>query len=417
MSRTMTIAMMAGVALGMGNAAALAQSANLDESRAYQAELLADAQGRTSLLQAGTSGYDGKFFLASADGNYRLNVGGQVQFRYTIANAEEDDNGDDDEDTAIGFSLPRTRLNFSGNLFNPNFTYYIQGDFDRDGGEFGLLDAFGKYQFQNNWSVRFGQFKLPLLREELVSSKYQLAVDRSVVNSIFGQGRSQGIEFGFQQENFRGAFAFSDGVGTANTDYVSGVEADYALTGRVEFKWAGAWSQFEDFTSWTNSDFAGMVGGAIHWQDGGETIGTSDTELLQYTIDASIEGNGWNVFGAFIGAHGENDETDSDFDTFGVVVQGGIFVQEQTELFARYDVVIPDDDDDNGGDDDPFNTLTAGVNYYFIPRSHAAKFTADFAYFFDEMADSGVSPNSNVGLLPSDDDGNWALRLQMQILF
>lgn len=415
MSRTNMIALLAGAAFGLSGAAALAQSTGLDESRAYQAEMLADAQGRTSLLQGGTSGYDGQFFMASADGNYRLNVGGQIQFQYVWNN--RDDDGADDEENTIGFRNRRVRLNFGGNLFNPDFTYYIQGGFSDVGeeGSFALLDAFGKYEFENGWMLRFGQFKLPLMREELVSSKYQLTVDRSIFNSVFGQGRSQGLEIGTETDAFRFAASFSDGLGTANTDFTSGFEADYALTARAEWKFAGQWEQFDDFTSWTNSDYAGMIGGAIHWQDGGETAGTSETEVFQYTIDASVEGNGWNLFGAFAGRHADMDTAggDDEADVFGFLVQGGIFVAPQTELFARYDIVIPDDDTDG----DNFSTITAGVNYYFIERSHAAKFTADFSYFIDEQDNAFVAPNSAAGLLPSDDDGQWAIRLQMQVLF
>src|SRR5690606_10621472 len=109
-----------------------------------------------------------------------------------------------------------------------------------------------------------------------------------------------------------------------------------------------------------NSEYAGMVGGAVHWQDGGETFNTFENEILQYTIDASVEGNGWNLFGTFVGRHVEIDvdPDDIDRDDFGFLVQGGVFVTPQTELFARWDSVIPDDGDEN---DDWWNTITGGV--------------------------------------------------------
>jgi len=84
MSQTKKISLLAfaGIALGVAGGA----SANNDEVRALVAEMLADADTRSSLLMSGgNAGHDGKFFLADTDGNFRLNVGGQVQFRY-IAN-------------------------------------------------------------------------------------------------------------------------------------------------------------------------------------------------------------------------------------------------------------------------------------------------------------------------------------------
>lgn len=432
MSQTRTLVLFAGTALSLGGFnAALAQS-SLDQSRAYQAELMADAQGRTSLLNAAQqSGHDGKgFVLSDATGNYRLKIGGQVQFRYMInvRNEEEGEGADtEDEDFTSGFQTRRTRLEFGGNIINPDFTFYVQSEFNRDGGGAGLLDAWGKYKFENGWALRWGQFKLPLLREELVSSKRQLAADRSVVNFLFTQSRSQGIEASWEGDAFRFFGAFSDGLATLNTDFDSSAEADYALTGRVEWKWAGDWADFDDFTSWQNGDNAGMVGGAVHYQGGGDTGGTSDVDILRYTADVSFEGNGWNAFAAFIGSNseagGDDEGADTeDTDDFGFLIQGGIFVTSQAELFARYDIAIPDDVDseDFGGDedeDDNFSTITVGTNYYFSENSHAAKLTADLQWFLDEANANSIGRQTAVGVLPSDEDSQFAIRLQFQLLF
>src|SRR5439155_5453186 len=85
MSQTKRFLVLAGAALSLGGVnAALAQQSNADETRAIVAEMLADAQTRTSLLAAGGAGHDGQFYLASPDGSFRLNVGGQIQFRYIL---------------------------------------------------------------------------------------------------------------------------------------------------------------------------------------------------------------------------------------------------------------------------------------------------------------------------------------------
>jgi hypothetical protein len=60
----------------------------LTEQRAEQVrgvvrDVLADSSTRSSLFPSGaTAGYDRNFFVASADGNFRFNLEGQIQVRY-----------------------------------------------------------------------------------------------------------------------------------------------------------------------------------------------------------------------------------------------------------------------------------------------------------------------------------------------
>jgi hypothetical protein len=98
----------------------------------------------------------------------------------------------------------------------------------------------------------------------------------------------------------------------------------------------------------------------------------------------------------------------------GFLAQAGFFVAPDWELFGRYDIVVPDDDRATG---DNFSTVTVGVNHYFVPESHAAKFSADVEFFLDTQSDSIAGASTLTGLLPSDQDSQWALRLQMQLVF
>ena len=77
----------------------------------------------------------------------------------------------------------------------------ITGDFGSiDGGEgsFRLLDAWGNYEFDNGLNLKWGQFKVPVLREFLVDERYQLAVDRSVTHSAFATGYTQGVSLSYR---------------------------------------------------------------------------------------------------------------------------------------------------------------------------------------------------------------------------
>ena len=55
----------------------------------------------------------------------------------------------------------------------------------------------------NGWKLRFGQFKAPFMREELVSSSRQQTAERSLVNEEFNQDRSQGVELSLEQDQMR----------------------------------------------------------------------------------------------------------------------------------------------------------------------------------------------------------------------
>jgi hypothetical protein len=418
MGHTRTLVLFAGAALGLGATVASAQN-SLDQSRAYQSELSADAAGRTSLLSAAQpTGHDDKgFFMSDGTGNYRLNVGGYEQFRY-VANWRSSSGASPDHSFTGGFQSARTRLIFNGNIVNPDLTFRIEADVSRATGTFGLMDSYGQYKLSNGWSVKWGQYKLPLLREELVPDTCQLTVERSITNAVFTQTRSQGIEANYETDSWRVYLDVSDGLRTLNTDLGVAAQADWAFTGRAEWKWAGDWKQFRQFTSWQNADTAAMLGLAGHYQHGGGTGVTTPVNVAEYTMDASVLGNGWNVFGAGIGRHTKpSGGGGSSTDDFGVVAQGGVFVSSKDELFGRYDGVLPDSS--RAPLDKIFHTVTAGWNHYFAENSQAAKFTADVEWNLTRTTENALitTPNSAAGLLTDSKSNQVALRLQFQLVF
>ncbi|HEX2972057.1 MAG TPA: porin, partial [Tepidisphaeraceae bacterium] len=103
--------------------------------------------------------------------------------------ANEDD-GDNSDDIENGFETRRMKLSLEGTAFSPDLTYKFQWRTNTDGGDVTLEDAWARYMFSDDWGFRLGQFKDPVFHEELTSSKYQLAADRSMVNSILGIGEA-----------------------------------------------------------------------------------------------------------------------------------------------------------------------------------------------------------------------------------
>jgi hypothetical protein len=372
-----------------------------NEIRGLVQDVLADADTRASLLQDGmTAGWDKGFFIGSADGNWLLKVGGQIQVRYA---ASFQDNAPDGEDERYGFEVRRAKLKLKGHVVDPSWKYVLNLAFDYDDGEVDLEDAIIIKDFGGGWELWAGQFKLNFLREELVSSSAQLAVDRSFVNELYNQDRHQGVQFFYTTDQFRLTGAFSDGFGSKNAPAYD-PDTAWALTGRVEWLARGSWGQFKDFTSPPGSDTGLMLGAAVHVQDDKYD---PRTERFTWTVDGSLEGDGWNVFAYVVGNHVDPD-VGSSMDQVGVVVQGGYYLTEDWEGFARYEW---SDLDTTGLDD--VSIFTIGVNRYFA--KHALKWTTDVGYAFDSVPDTerGIDWREDA----SGEDGQIVVRTQFQLLY
>lgn len=383
--KTVALTMLAFVSAG--------QALGNDIWAAYAAELKADAAARTSFL--------------GDEETYRPEVYGYIQARYNLNYSDGFASG---KEVVNGFELSRTYLGVTGRV-HERLGYEVNGDFASDGGEFSVQDAYAWFQAAEGLRVRVGQFKLPYSREELVSNVGQLLVDRSVTHGFFTLGRSQGIEAALERGKLRLFAAFSDGLKTQNLTYDDAGEADWALTGRAEYVFFGSARQFSDFTGFRGQERAMMLGGAVHYESGGDTLNTADETRLGVTADFSAEWSGANFFAAF--DYQKFDDATTTLDEYGFVVQGGFFVTDTLELVARYDAVFADE---SGSEPDDFHTVSAGINYYLLPSSQAAKLSIDVQYFFDSDQTSPVFPSTQYGLITSSEE-QFNVRAQMQIAF
>jgi len=345
-----------------------------------------------------------------------MKVSIQIQARYQYN--KRDDVGLGDDDTTMGFSMRRVKVGIEGKVTD-NISGKVKFAFSRSTGAAVLEDAYAKWKINDDLTLKFGEFKQGMLREENISSSKQLASGRSAVNETFNQGFSQGVELHFVDDSWRGLVGLTDGFGTNNTAFNSPAEADYALNGRVEFLFGDAsWSQFKQFTSFRGSNQGSMLGLGIAYQSMGDTNPTpAETEMTTATIDYSFLGDGWNFYIAGVWLN-TDPAAGISTDDYGIVAQGGMFVTDQDEFFARWDEVIADES--NAPADNDFNSLTFGWNHYIIPESHAAKFTLDINYYLDATSDNAIvrtSSSGGVNLQASTEDGQIGITAQMQILF
>jgi len=415
-------------------------------------DVLADADTRASLQGGGsTAGYDNGFFISSADGNFRLNINGGAQMRWTLNHRDEQTQYE--QTTQWGFQSRHANVMLTGHIVDPSWKYNVSfgfwdatGDYNGgasavpgaiDGGQATLTDWWAMKDF-GGWYLKAGQFVAPYSRERALSDYSLQTLDHSNSSYAFGLGRTQGIEVGCISDWFRFAGAFSDGVGAASPTQNAGFiptgaspSADFAISGRIEGKCAGTWAQFEDDQSWKGEEWGLLVGVGGFYQSGRNGnanfsyAGGADGTEFGFTADATASFGGFSVTGALFYNNADSEWATGaagagDFENLGAFLQAGFFLTDEFELVGRYEY----GDFGNLSGTESANTqstLTIGGNYYFA-KNHA-KWQTEVSYAFHSMSSSvfGVGGNGwyddGINASSEDEDGQFVLRTGLTVSF
>ena len=367
-----------------------------------------DTRSYAELLRADAARYES---LQISGGDASLQVTGYMQYRYA---AIASDGFANNEDIANGFTQSRIRLGVKGEI-SDRFNYVL--GLGLSSGNAVLLDGNIGIKLNDASKLKVGQFVVQYSREQNVSASRQNAVERSITHSFFTLGRTQGVEYAWQNDDFRFKGALTDGARALNTPINSSAEADFAVTGRLEWKPEGSWSQFNDMQGWRGGEHGLMFGAAAHYQSTQDTFGTTGGQTalddqLGLTADVSAEFSGGGLIAAWY--YQDRETAAGSFSENGLLLQGSVFANDTTELFARWDAVIVDDDRSANAED--LHTLTSGVTFFFIPESHAAKLTLDVQYVLNDLNDSPLSSSDSRTIINSS-ESQVALRGQLQIRF
>jgi len=163
--------------------------------------------------------------ISGKDSTWSMNFSARVQYLTSTTWQEEGGSYGGPESNSL---IRRSRLKFKGFAYDPKLTYKIElalSNRDISGGSFFtsdapriILDAVVVWNFYKNWSIQFGQTKLPGNIERVISSAKLALVDRSLLNSKFNIDR----DFGLQLKNkfnlsekfiVKETFAISQGEG------------------------------------------------------------------------------------------------------------------------------------------------------------------------------------------------------------
>jgi phosphate-selective porin len=378
------------------------------------------------------------FYLSNQDGSFSLMMSGQLQTRW-VMNHNSGRTGDDANasENEWGFQVRRAKVKFQGNVIDPSWTYAVNGSFEgpdnalngnaSNGGTFEFQEAFIAKELENGLTMTFGQFKTPWMREELVDSSQQLAVERSTINEFYNQDRAVGLMVDYATDSWNFAVSYNNGQRTAlrsNTRYTNFTNnpTDWAVSGRFEYKFSGDWSDFSSFTSSPGDEEAIMIGVAGMGQKYGEGSVFDGTKVYGFTADISAKFSGFSVFAAYVwqsyDTEAFNANTD-DYDPWGMVVQAGYSLNAEWELFARYE-----EGNANGANNNILgiplaesgnpSILTFGANYFINDN---VKFTVDWGINFADNMTIFADNSSDTGWTSSNESDQWVLRAQLQLLF
>ena len=442
-------------------------------------DVLADSGKRQSLrgpsLNAGYSDADG-FHITTANDAFSLRIYGMVQTRWIFNHSRSGQNytnNDAVSDQLVGFTpegpqdgsgfqIRRAKVTFRGHVVDPSWQYKLETNFRRNGSAV-FQDAYVIKEFEDGFSIRVGQYKEAWLREQLVSDRRQLAVERSVINGFFGQGRSLGIEGRYQTDRFNVTVGSTNGMrttldsGSMFTNFTDS-STDWSFYGRFQYILAGSWEDFRNLNASIDSKTSVMFGVAGMSQKYGENStanalfglepnrlfpGVIDLTSLDgstvsgVTADVSVKHRDLTFFAAFVWqqisteaqasgpifAGGTASLSVPRFNPWGFVVQGGWAVTEEIELFARYSYLDADMDSlEAPGVPLPLaygssvsSVITLGVNWFL---SDKVKLTVDTGLNTDS-AFAGISTGrlQGAGWVPTSTSDQWNLRAQLQLEF
>lgn len=353
--------------------------------------------------------------LMGKDSTYALRIG----FRFQSLHVSDWTLNDDSPSYEGNFLVRRSRLKLDGWALSPKLKYKLElglSNRDLSGGnddEFRnapnlVLDAYVAWNFYQNFTIQFGQTKLPGNRERVVSSGNMQFVDRSRLNSRFTLDRDMGLQFKHHFNPFgdflvKETFALSQGEGRNVTE---GHFGGYDYTFKLEFLPFGKFASKGDYVgsaikyeetpklavalSYDINDNAvrerGQKGSFII-DDGvyvGRTLNTFCADFMFKYQNISVMGeyalrDTAGDLGSFV-YNGDGDEIGTYYTGNALNLQAGYMLDKNWEVALRYTDVNPDK-----GVAGAENYYTMGISKYII--GHKLKIQTDLTYLDHETKD------------------------------
>jgi phosphate-selective porin OprO/OprP len=361
-----------------------------------------------------------KLGFTAVDSIFQMNIGFRVQSRAGFGK-EEGESG------VVEGEIRRMRLKLAGFVYNPKFGYKVELGFSaRDIGTVVvgnsgnvILDGVFFYYPTSDFTIGFGQTKLPGNNQRVISSNSLELTDRSINNSKFNIDRDFGLFLDYSKQNpnqfsYSLKAAISKGEGR---NWVKTKDDGIALTAKVELFPLGAFtkngSNFEaDLMREKKPKL--MVSGSFSQNNNAlrsqGQLGSSLYEartMKSLFFDTMFKYNGWSATAAYMSRMANNPITVNSLDlskSQAVFVGHGIDAQLSYLLPSDYQIIGRFSSQKVNDD---IKTISPNMDEYTIGLSkyifgHKLKVQSEFSY--DTVKKYTGSVNDN-----------WFVRFQVEI--
>ncbi|RNC66324.1 MAG: porin [Desulfuromonadales bacterium] len=396
--------------------------------------------------------------LTSPDENFQLNIGGQIQARYSYLDRDTDN----DSSTASAlntsrFEIKRAKLLLGGYAFTKDVTYKLDMNFinissgtTKNGG---LLESVWlNYRLLDEVQFKFGQNKVQFGRQFITSTSNNQFVDSSPVTTAFAPGYDTGIEIygkvakglftysfggfgGVGQNTFRssndnsfnarlvlnplGEMAYSEADTENSEKPLLSIGANYNFNTLNGTSGGGTSNLETNNLNYTKTISTTDPLSAPGWFGMGNsatvlTTATKRINNLQESVDfnsvgfdAAFKWQGLSLQGEYMLGQAKGSNSDNIVRAQGYYAQAGYFViPKHLELAARYSYIDPNRDVSN----DLWVETTGAVSWYFI--GHNLKLQADYSNIHRQGRIASTNPSATANA--TDDQ---LVRVQAQLAF
>jgi phosphate-selective porin len=352
-----------------------------------------------------TAGWDKGFYVKSTDDKFRLNLGGYIQTRFTYADLE------DAQDTS-SFSVRRARLIFDGHIYDKSIQYKVQ--VEAAGGEMTLRDAYINVapmkEYEKEAQIRAGQFKSPMGRQFLTSSRNLSLQERSLASNTFVPDRQVGAMF--HGECWDGHLEYATGIFNGDGQNVNVNDNNAVMSvSRIVFNFLGADNKRFEYDETDplaygvkddeerNSPLRGFLGGSYMYNPDRAIIAgaTEDLDTNQVGAEAGLRVEGFTLYGEYFVRHISSSADGFDnLDEPGWFAHAGYLFTNHIEIAGRYSETQLDTPGVGRQ-----NEVVLGLNYYFY--GHRLKLQTEYVYQRQDL--SGDELHQNI------------IRAQLQLAF
>ncbi|MCM2258493.1 MAG: OprO/OprP family phosphate-selective porin [Vicinamibacteria bacterium] len=301
------------------------------------------------------------------------------------------------------FKIRRAKTEITGWVWKKELTFELQLSWA--GPEPGASTQSALEDLVLNWDaskkgtfeIAFGQFKVPLGRQEMTSSGRLQFLDRDILTYEFTRGRDIGVQFGGRLAE--GRLQYLAGIFNGNAASRAGNDnGKYQYNARLVFEpWGSVGYSEGDFES-TDRPLLAIAGQFEHndqLRAGSSLSNVFEYKTVIWGADAVFKYRGFSAF-AEVFARERQPLSGASFASDGWHAQAGYFlVRDRFEAAVRYatwdptEVVDEDDQVEKG----------VALSYFF--RKHGLKLQGDFRQLEDKQ----------------DETKTEELRLQLQVMF